>query len=414
MDKNTLSLHQFYFMKQTILFCSLLVCYAFAISQDFYISLNNKVVPGTIQKYKEWAKNPSSILFKDSITGNNINLTPASCKRVVAGVSDNFMSYSGTRIINTDKIENTHALQSNILTQDTIHVFLRQIYQFQNYALYKLLDDKRTNFYLAVDGVVNELEYFEYLNEDKQIVLYEQYKNHLLKLFADKNIDGLVAKINILSYKENNLINFFADILNDKGNSTEQLRNKYPLEILAGIGANATFGTITRSSVVSYNQTTISPSFDIGLRVYSQRNFGKLFFQPSVNITSLSQSFNNDYIYKTKATLVSAKIGAGYFFQKKPALSVYGALQGGLTLLFGYKTQLGAAPNQYIKEKSTDDKATLYPEIGILINQSLNIALTGMLPIKVPLVSDHNIEYKINQVNVIIRYVFINGNSNKK
>ena len=399
-------------MKQS-LFIFFLLYSTFAFSQDSYVTLNDQIIHGTIENYKEWSKNPTTVLFKDSTDGNSIYLTPANCKSFTADLSDKFTSYKGTRILNTDNVMYSHGLQSDQLEKDSVQVFLRQIYQFKNYTLYKLFDDKRTNFYLSHNGVIKELEYFENINNN-QVVPFNGYKDYLLEEFSDKGIGGLQHKVDILAYKENDLINFFADVFGDKAHSSEKLRNKYSNEILIGIGANENFSSITNSRA-TYKQASTSPSFEIGLRIYNQRNFGRLFFQPSISVMSLSNTFNEgvDLItpYKTKATLVSVKLGAGYMFLKKSNISVYAAAAGALPVLFNYRTLVGTG--KYVQSDGPYDKFTINPELGIIIKQTLNISFSGTLPFELPFLSDPSYVYKVSQSSIILRYAFIEGSKKK-
>jgi hypothetical protein len=185
-----------------------------AYCQDVYVKPDNSIVTGTILNYKEWSKNPSIVIFKDS-TGNTINLDPTNCKSFTARASDKYISYSGNRILNGDNIENKHALQSNILTRENINVFLRQIYQYKEYTLYKYFDNKRSNFYLEKNGLIKELEYYEYEDNSGQVKTFDNYKFLLLQELEDKNIPNVQDKLNDLAYSENDLINFFAGVLED-------------------------------------------------------------------------------------------------------------------------------------------------------------------------------------------------------
>ena len=101
-------------MRKNILLFAIIFFATPAISQDFYISLNNEVVKGKIINYKEWVKNPSSVQFQEASTGKTVDLTPMNCKGFTADSSDIYVSYSGTRILNSTDIENTHALQSDV------------------------------------------------------------------------------------------------------------------------------------------------------------------------------------------------------------------------------------------------------------------------------------------------------------
>jgi len=377
----------------------------FLFSQDSYVAMNDQIVHGKIEHYTESSKNPKTVFFKDSISGNSIDLTPANCKSLTVGLSDKFISYNGTRIINTDNAINAHLMQSAQLEKDNIQVFLRQIYQFGSYTLYKLFDDKRTNFYLSNNGVITELEYYENVNGN-QVIPYYGYKNYLLNEFSDKTIQGLQHKVDILRYEENDLLNFFTNIFNDKPKSSEKLRNKYSNELLLGIGVNINFGTLTNFENATYNTTSYSPSFEIALRTYSQRNFGRIFFQPSLSVMPLAHTFNERSTFETKATLINVNLGIGYIFLKKSNLFIYAAAAGGVPLIFNYKTRIGTT-GEYVSSGSPDARLTIHPEMGLVVKRSLNISFTGTLPFRLNFLSDPSFSYRTSQFSVLLRYAFL-------
>ena len=302
-------------------------------------------------------------------------------------------------------------MQSAQLEKDNIQVFLRQIYQFGSYTLYKLFDDKRTNFYLSNNGIITELEYYENINGN-QIIPYYGYKNYLLNEFSDKTIKGLQHKVEILRYEENDLLNFFTNIFSDKSKSSEKLRNKYSNEILVGIGLNTNFGTISNLGSATYNKTSYSPSFEIALRTYSQRNFGRIFFQPSLSVMPLSHTFDEGSTFKTKATLVNINLGVGYIFLKKSNLFIYAAAAGGVPVIFNYKTLKGTN-GDYVNSGSPDVRFTVHPEMGLVVNRTLNISFTGTLPFKLDFLSDRFFNYRVSQFSVVLRYAFLEGAKKK-
>jgi hypothetical protein len=395
-------------MKQALFICLLLFYSSFAFCQHSYVTSNGQTILGTIENYREWSKNPTTVLFKDN-SGTAITLTPQNCKSFTAG-SDTYVGYNGTRILNTDNAMRSQSVQSNVIIRDSVHVFLRQIYQFNNYTLYKLFDKKRTNFYFSDNGDIKELEFYETI-ENKDIVPFNGYKSFLNDEFSDKNIAGLQQKINTLSYKENDLINFFADILNDKQHSSENLRNKYPGEILIGIGANQNVATLENNGPYIFHRTSVSPSFEFALRIYNQRNFGRIFFQPSINAFSLLSDFSKAPA-KVKAMVVTFNLGAGYMFVKKPDFSFYVEAAGALPVLFNFQTQQGTN-GKYVKSHGPDDRITVHPEAGIIIKRNLNISASYLLPIRLPFNSNIGYAYKLSQASIALRYAFIQGNGKK-
>lgn len=395
-------------MKRILFISFLLFSFLFSFSQDSYITLDGKTINGTVENYKEWSKNPTTVLFKNNVTDAEIILTPENCKSFTAG-SDYFISYSGTRILNSDDIL-SQGLKSDQMVKDSVHVFLRRIYQFNNYTLYKLYDNKRINFYVSDHGNIKELEFYETIN-DNTVIPFNGYKNYLMQYFSSKGIKGLEGKINNLNYKENDLLNFFAFVFGDKLHSSENLRNKYASEILLGAGLNESFAKIESSyGAKPYTGTSFSPSVEFGIRIYSQRNFGKPFFQPTISLMPLSNSFDNGRL-KSKATLINVNLGVGYMFVKKENFSFYAAVAGGLPVLLNYQTIEGAQSN--VKSNGADDRLTVRPELGVLINQKINISFCDMLPINLPFISDLEFNYNVNIASLSFKYAFIQKHRNK-
>lgn len=389
-------------MKQIFFISLLLVCSLFSFSQDSYTTLDGKTVSGTVENYKEWSKNPTTALFKQN-NGKEITLTPDNCKDFTAG-SDYFTSYNGTRILNsTDILSNE--LKSDKMVKDSVHVFLRRIYRLNNYAVYKLYDNKRINFYFSSDGNIEELEYYETLTNNAAEP-FNGYKDYLLQQFSGKGIKNLQGKINDLDYKENDLLDFFSYVFGDKLNTSEKLRNKYASEFLLGAGLNESFGKLeTTDGANSFRGNSFAPSLEIGLRIYSQRNFGKLFFQPTITLMPLYSSFRQN-TFKTQATLVNANLGIGYMFVKKEHFSFYVDGAGGLTLLFGYQTKEDYRGG-FVKSKGADNRMTVHPEIGVLLSKKLNIAFSEMLAMKMPFWANMAFDYKVSQTSLSIRYAFV-------
>lgn len=395
-------------MKQILSISFILFYSSFAFCQHSYETSDGQTIPGTIKNYKEWSKNPTTVHFIDN-SGKTITLTPQNCKSFTAG-SDKYVSYNGTRILNSDNAMKSQSVQSDSLIRDSVHVFLRQIYQFNNYALYKLFDSKRTNFYFSDNGDIKELEYYETI-EHNTIVPFDGYKSFLNREFSDKSVAGFQYKLNSLVYKENDLLDFFADVFNDKQHSSEKLRNKYPGEILIGVGANQNVATLENNGPYIFHRTSISPSFEFALRIYNQRNFGRIFFQPSINAFSLLSDFSKATA-KVKAMVVIINLGAGYLFVRKPDFSFYGEAAGALPVLFNFQTQQGSN-GKYIKSHGPDDRITVHPEAGIIIKRNLNISASYLLPIRLPFNSNYQYAYKLSQASVVFRYAFIQGHAKK-
>ena len=357
-------------------------------------------------------------MFRESATGSEVILTPQSCISFAAG-RDTFISYHGSRIMNTDNVLDVSGYNSAEMRKDSIRVFLRQAYHNGDYILYKLTDATRINFYFSDHSTVRELEYYEYVKENKDndrndnAVSFDGYKQYLFVLLANKNIRNLSARLNAVPYKEIDLVNFLASVLHDKGQSTVARRNRYPAEIFIGAGINANMGALLDfSDKIAFKQTSYAPSLEVGLRLYAQRNFGKIFFQPSVSGMPLTSKFYNDY-YKLNATLVGANLGIGYLFVKQKNLSVFAVANGTLYLPFGLKTSFnkGNVHNE-VKASDLNSRLTVRPELGVVIGQNISLLVSGSFPIKVPFEESGTYRsYKLTQLSFGVRYGFI---QNKK
>jgi hypothetical protein len=373
-------------------------------AQDYYINNTGDTIRGTVNNYKQWDKNPSTISFR---SGNgDIILDPKNCKEVVINQSDRYISYAGTRISNPEKIEKiSDGLDVGVVKKDSINVFLRDIYHYKNYFLYKLFDNTRNNYYLGKNGEVDELEYYETI-VDNRVTSYDGYKVVLDQTLSEDGITGLNEKLKNVTYNETTLINFISNTLKDDANNSEKKRNKYPTELLVGTGAIANIASLNfNNSFFISNKTTISPFLEFGVRLYNQRKFGKPFFQSVISFMPLKSSFvnNGGLKYDMSLSLLSVYLSPGYMFVKNDQLSVYGAVGFGILAAFNLKNDY----QNTTTDLGTTTKLGIRPEIGILIGNKLNISLFGTAPFKLPAgpgTSINNV-YKITQVGAAIRYI---------
>ena len=385
-------------MKKGFITTLILVSSLASFSQDSYTALDGAVIRGTLENYKEWSKNPTEVIFKNT-DGAEISLTPQNCRDFSVG-SDYFLSYNGTRISNTNDAL-SQGLQNAQMIKDSVHVFLRRIYQYNGFSLFKLMDNKRINFYIADSGSIKELEYFETMNNNA-VIPFSGYKNYLQNRFSD--VHGIETRIDKLSYKEIDLINFFAYVFSDTKYATEKSRTKYPTEVLLGAGANVVFQNLSNTSTFNLKSNDFSPSLEFAIRIYSQRNFGKSFFLPALNVMPLLGSFNKD-AYNVKATMVTLSLGAGYMFVKKENISFYIQASGAMPMFVNYQTRQGLQ-SEYIKSNGLDARLTVVPEIGLLINKKIDVSLGGMIPVKLQFNSNGALGYKVSKATLAVKYAF--------
>lgn len=405
-------------MSKLLVTCLLFIVSNASNAQDTYVNNNGDTVHGKITNYTQWSKSPSKVDFSDN-SGNNITLTPLNCKGFKVDNSDAYISYSGTRIVNTDNIKNSVSTGNKIMSTEHIDGFLRRIYQYKGFTLYKYSDSKRINFFLSKNDSLKELEYYEYIDDNSNALQTDDaYKYYILDQLKDIDAPDKQKEIDNLEYRQDALINFFAKILDDKANATEKKRDRYPSEVFGGIGVDGKFGSLTHADGSKFRQTSVSPLFEIGMRIYGQRNFGKLFFQPIVALSFLDNTINdskNSFKLRNRGTLVSARMGPGYTFLKKQGISVYASAMVQLDFVFGYKsiyTYTGTIYSGELDYPATMIKVSLNPEVGLMINRSINIALQGSLPYRLPVYYNETYYYAqytfyaVHSLGLVARYNF--------
>lgn len=368
-------------------------------AQDHYISNSGDTVKGAVINYKQWDKNPSTIAFRTN--NDEIVLNPANCREILIDKSDRYLSYSGTRIINPESVSKaSDGPESGILKKDSVNIFLRDIYHYKNYVLYKFFDSKRNNFYLSKNGEIFELEHYESII-DNHVSVYDGYKSLLNDQLSAENGIDLNKKLERVNYDETSLVNFLSGMLNDSVSNSEMKRDQYPREYLVGLGAVANVASLDFvNSNALYSNSSISPVIEIGVRLYNQRNFGKSFFQSVISFSPIKNSFksNGGLNYNLSSSLFSIYLSSGYTFVKNEKLAVYASAGLGLLVIANLK--------ENTLKSETYAKIGIRPEAGIIISRKINVSAFATAPFKLPAGPSHDKVYKITQVGMSVRYIF--------
>lgn len=284
-------------MKPSALLLLLTFIYNFSFSQNgnsrgYYINTSGDTIPGTFPKFKPGGKNPSEVKF--IISGNKeILLTPQNCNSFVVENNESYIAYEGLRMINP--IEEARLGTENIAeTYDSIHTFLRSIYQSSNVSLYSYKDKTRENFfYKKSNKEIVELKKslsFYYSGDNKLSSSTNEFRDQLKQQFPEQ-IDAkqLQGRLNNLGYTENDLVKFM-HLLNETTASNKS--TKHPTKLFIGLGASFNSLDISgRDDLYLETQVNhkspISPVFTFGAQFYAGRT-GRLLIKPSVNIYSFS------------------------------------------------------------------------------------------------------------------------------
>ena len=342
----------------------------------YYINLKGDTVSGKFINYPEYNKNPVTIAFQPAGSSRVLALAPADCRKISIAHSDTYISYKGKRLVNETDYRNAQSKSDD--EYEEVTVFLRELFNDGHYQLYQLSDNRRNNYYVSSASIPLEELYFKAYTEDNKIVESPQFRSQLSVLFPDslKNSGRLQQQLENTSYTAESIERVFAYVTSSKMKKT---RAKYKAQFFAGAGASFNIFHVKGdesqdpSMVGNYN-TQLNPVIEAGVKLYHQRNFGRLFFLIRANVYQYSNKMHfPGYVYSPgsgstttfKATVISVPASIGYQFVHTKEVTI--AFSAGISpmLLSGNIEKLKLDISTYTTQ--TDNATTLtYTILGEL------------------------------------------------
>ena len=326
----------------------------------FYISIQGDTVKGMFPSYGQWSKNPSIVQFIPADATEAIQLIPKNTRHFVVEGYDEYVSYSGSRLVNP--IEDYVLLngQFSVGSADSyeeVVTFLRLVTKTEMASLYVLYDAKRTNFFYQVaNQPIIELKYKKTFDLNK-IEEYADYKRQLSIQFKETiEQKKLASKLQRLTYSEGALSNFFSVLFQEINSDRKKKDPKAEWVASAGIAMNM-FSVEAGESFTAVPRTfnsSFSPLISIGYKFPIDRNFGKLFLFPEVKFFSYKNSGEElRGPLKSTATfkadlLIATELGAGVNLVNKDNFKFF--LSGG----FGFLIQVGGLQQKKTVYASND------------------------------------------------------------
>ncbi len=244
--------------------------------------------------YKEWDRNPKTILFKKTFAGKQKEVYKPSAIlafgingfekfRSFAGMisQDNFTINSGSTGIDTSKIMDT--------------VFLRIAYSGVPLTLYTYKDAKKERFFISEDNSTpRELNYHAYLeyNDDqgKNVLKEQRGYRAQLNYYAIKYQQGnaaLIAAIQHSGYTEDDLAQIVNKINGTKNSSPKLLTSRAGARFLAGIAINSSEIIFHEVDFGSGNSSgySIFPKINLGTDIFINKNVGDVIFRTELSFT---------------------------------------------------------------------------------------------------------------------------------
>lgn len=289
----------------------------------FYTTIAGETIKGEVLNYSQWGNNPSTIDFRAEGSTKTETLVPGEINRLVIEGYDEYLSFSGKRLINSiDDYEliNGRGVASFEDKSEEVKTFLRLVFRSAGFELYVYSDAKRLNFFGKRAGEdLLELQYKKYYDGDK---VHEMaiYRDQVANLFSQEIKDHKLGNsIGSLRYREESMIKFFTKLFPGQVTKEHTMNPRAGIVVMAGasfnsvkVNADKSFQMISRS----YN-SSISPMVSVAYVLPIKRYFGRYFFQPQLKLFQYKNSGSFTNATSTKETtfqsnlLISTELNAG-------------------------------------------------------------------------------------------------------
>lgn len=269
------------------------------IFSGFYLTPGGEKVEGTFGNYQQWDINPSEVIFVSPTAGSAISLTPSNCQGFLVDGYDEYLAYTGKRLVNMIGDAQTLINAGSETSADQpveISTFLRLVRRTAACDLYIFKDKIRTNFFIKLPGKpLTELRYKEFYSQG-QIKEFPEYKQQLQGFFSGEiNRQQLQGELTDLLYSEEAMLYFFGRLFPSEKKMAKPNKQYDGWIMSAGVALNFLKidggGNTAVESRQSYNASA-APLFSVGYMLTSNRNFGKYFFYPQLKVFRYQHSVN--------------------------------------------------------------------------------------------------------------------------
>ncbi|HMG83927.1 MAG TPA: hypothetical protein VK559_12880 [Ferruginibacter sp.] len=279
----------------------------------YYINSAGGTVRGSFPQYKDWTNNPDKVVFLPSNATEPISLTTSNCSLFEVDDYDTYIAYAGKRITNPIDLNSSSDQIDSTSQFDTIQIFLRIIFNYDDFKLLMLQRKDRINiFYQKKNEQPIELVYKSYSTSADNFKSITTYKDQLEAMFWDSISEKHLAQnLNTLSYGEGSLANFMKKVYSVP---TVKVKKKAMYKVSYSINIGAAVNFLSTTGKNNYQQTnikstsTISPVLTLGMYIPFGRNFGKLGLSPQLSL----YSYKNSGSYTLSINNVTHTLGAQY------------------------------------------------------------------------------------------------------
>jgi len=333
-------------------------------TDGYYVNLKSDTFKGKFIHFRESGNIPSEVSFRAAGSSALVSLTPDNCKMFSIGNSDVYVSYKGKRLTNPTDYNVGQEDSTNVFRE--ISTFLHELYNNGYYRLFEFAGGKRSNFYVnAGNGPLQELFYKEFI-QNGEVIESQEFRHQLAAYFSavlQKNPDEL-RLIERVVYNSSSLTDLFNKMAG--GNIAIHPKMKYPAQVFLGFGASSNRLSVTEGGGFSFKPedeagdypSQVSPLFEVGLKLFLQRNYGRLFFVIRTDYYQFKHAheFDDNVSFHTittfKSDVLSFPFGIGYKVINKRNFSL----------------ELSAGPSLFFLLNNSEVKVTN----SVIINESPN------------------------------------------
>lgn len=314
----------------------------------YIITIAGDKVNGYID-YRDWEKNPKSIIFKETPANQNIIYTPLQIKRFAV---ENKIYESA--IVNVDQAPYT--TQNLTYTQElnyrTDTIFLEALYQGEKSLYYYKDQEGKESFFIGQNSKFELLIFKKYLLDTALITSIgtnNEYKRQLSSYLT--NCPSVIYKLNNLEYSDKGLSDLFSDYYKNCTASPAQFKKKaektsVETGIIAGVSYSSLkfeFDDNNSFDYLTKGDFSKAANFAGGLflNVILPRNQGKwsianeLLFAPYKVTGVYNEYHNSDYYIINKTTFGYPQIKLINMLRYKfPGNKIFFYLNAGITNAF--------------------------------------------------------------------------------
>jgi len=349
-----------------------------------YVLKNNGDTLKGFINYREWRQNPKSIDFKVNKSDREIlKFSPQSVKEFQITGYETYIAYIGEISMNQTNFSNLPEKLDTTLKSDTI--FLRQLASGKHLTLYKYTDEIKTRFFVAeTNGFPEELEYYEYYNNAREIVDKPVFKGQLILYINKLHLEspGVVKKLDQAHYEQTDLEQLINEVNN---NDKKTIAKKAPSSrFFAGISVDRTTTEVSEITIagsasnIFHDHAAIYPRINFGIDFFDNPNVQRFVFRGEIALSYVNPHYAYQVArvdgtianatYSFNQYTVSATPQVLFNVYNKDDFKVY--IDAGVAFNFSSYTD-----NKFVIQGSGPNEAQAYDLVPVWLNFPLQTGL---------------------------------------